>query len=195
VRVASRTTWIDAIWNDCCTGSLRIISNVDAIGKRAVSACFLRPGLRDATRKVALRESEQMMSTQTQRLRIFVVDDEHVIALTLAAILRNEGFDAESFNEPLAALQAARLSWPNLLLTDVVMPRMSGIELAIQVRRDCPDCKVLLFSGQASTLDLLSEARRDGHRFDLLSKPAHPDILLKAVKGLLMQTTPDIPSG
>jgi DNA-binding NtrC family response regulator len=151
--------------------------------------------LRDATRKVALRESEQIMSTQTQRLRIFVVDDEHVIALTLAAILRNEGFDAESFNEPLAALQAARLSWPNLLLTDVVMPRMSGIELAIQVRRDCPDCKVLLFSGQASTLDLLSEARRDGHRFDLLSKPAHPDILLKAVKGLLMQTTPDIPCG
>ena len=128
---------------------------------------------------------KEIMSVQTQGLRIFVVDDEHIIALTLATILRNEGFDTEFFSEPLAALQAARSSWPNLLLTDVVMPRMSGIELAIQVRRGCPDCKVLLFSGQASTLDLLSEARRDGHCFELLPKPAHPDVLLKAVKGLL----------
>jgi CheY-like chemotaxis protein len=163
------------------------------LGSEPFPACFLRPGLRDATQKVVLRESEQIMSIQTERLRIFVVDDEHVIALTLATILRNEGFDAEYFNEPLAALQAARSSWPNLLLTDVVMPRMSGIELAIQVRQDCPDCKVLLFSGQASTLDLLSEARRDGHCFDLLSKPAHPEVLLKAVKSLLTQATVQIP--
>jgi len=179
--------------NDCCTGSLRTSRIPMRLGSEPYRLASWRPDLRDATRKVALRESEQIMSTQTQRLRIFVVDDEHVIALTLAAILRNEGFDAESFNEPLAALQAARSSWPDLLLTDVVMPKMSGIELAIQVRRDCPSCKVLLFSGQASTSDLLSEARRDGHRFDLLPKPAHPDILLNAVKGLLMQTTPDIP--
>jgi CheY-like chemotaxis protein len=70
---------------------------------------------------------------------------------------------------------------PEMLITDVVLPGMSGIELAITIRRIFPDCKIILFSGQASTADLLAAARQDGHHFTLLNKPLHPQDLLTRV--------------
>jgi len=124
--------------------------------------------------------------SQTQKQpRVFVVDDEHVIASTLAMILRLQGgFHARAFTQPLEALEAARLDAPDLLISDVVMPLLSGIELAIQVREHCPDCKVLLFSGQAATADLLEVARATGYTFELLSKPVHPADLLASIQNL-----------
>src|ERR1700683_503092 len=101
---------------------------------------------------------------------VFVVDDEPVIAQTLYLILQRSGYAAKFFTNPKDALRAARTEAPDLLLTDVVMPELSGIDLAISVQKDCPNCKVLLFSGQADTVDLLSNARKRGHDFKLLPK-------------------------
>jgi DNA-binding NtrC family response regulator len=116
---------------------------------------------------------------------VFVVDDEPVIATTLATILRlNGGFRARSFIKPLEALEAIRVDAPDLLITDVVMPLLSGIELAIQVREICPECKVLLFSGQAATAHLLEAAGAEGHDFELLVKPVHPADLLAKIRSL-----------
>jgi CheY-like chemotaxis protein len=122
------------------------------------------------------------MSELHAQPRIFVVDDEFIIASTLATILQRNGFDAAWFTEPLKALQAARLNPPDLLLTDVVMPQISGVELAIQLRESCPDCRVLLFSGQAATANLLEAARANGHDFEVLTKPIHPTDLLRNIK-------------
>jgi len=114
--------------------------------------------------------------------RIFVVDDEMVIAATLAMILKTSGFDARSFTNPLEALTAADAAPPQLLITDVVMPEMLGTDLAIEVKRRCPDCKILLFSGQAATSDLLVKARSEGHEFNLLTKPIHPADMLREIR-------------
>jgi CheY-like chemotaxis protein len=86
---------------------------------------------------------------------------------------------------PLEALQAAHDKAPDLLISDVVMPVMSGIELAVQVRALCPDCKVLLFSGQAVTANLLDKARAEGHDFELLLKPVHPSDLLAKIRAVI----------
>jgi DNA-binding NtrC family response regulator len=115
---------------------------------------------------------------------VFVVDDEHVIASTLAAILTMNGYSATSFTSPLEALAAAQSRAPDLLITDVVMPCLSGVDLAIQIKNEYPECKVLLFSGQASTRDLLEDARRRGHDFQLLQKPIHPSEMLRSIKAL-----------
>jgi DNA-binding response OmpR family regulator len=112
------------------------------------------------------------------RPRVLVVDDESVIADTLAEILTRSGYAAESAYDGASALETALLKPPELLITDVVLPGMSGIELAIQMRRIFPDCKTLLFSGQASTSDMLASARQAGHHFTLLTKPVHPKDLL-----------------
>jgi DNA-binding response OmpR family regulator len=119
------------------------------------------------------------MSQDRKEPCIFVVDDEPILAKTLAMIFRSHGFQAHSFNLPIEALRTSRELPPDLLIADVVMPRLSGIDLAIQIREHCPNCKVILFSGQAETADFLAIAEASGHDFELLTKPVHPADLLK----------------
>jgi FixJ family two-component response regulator len=122
------------------------------------------------------------MPEQRKLPRVFVVDDEEVIATSLAIILRQLGFEAKPFTEPLDALKASASETPDLLISDVVMPSLSGIDLAIQLRERCPNCKVLLFSGQAATAGMLDDARANGHDFELLLKPVHPSDLLREIR-------------
>jgi len=118
----------------------------------------------------------------TSRPLVFVVDDESVIAMTLAVILQNNGFDARSFTNPVRALDAAESETPSLLISDVFMPEMMGTDLAIQMQEAHPTCKVLLFSGQSATSALLEKARAAGHNFTLLDKPIHPADLLREIR-------------
>ncbi len=113
--------------------------------------------------------------------RILVVDDEHVIADTLAVILRNSGYNVAVCYDAQSALRECDRHTPDLIVSDVVMPGMNGVDMAFLVRERHPACKVLLFSGQASCLDLLEQARRRGYDFDLLHKPVHPKDLLAKI--------------
>ena len=135
------------------------------------------------------------MSLSKGKLLVFVVDDEPIIASTVAMILESKGFDAKPFTNPIEALAAAWLHAPDLLISDVVMPQMSGVNLAIQVKGQCPDCKVLLFSGQAATADLLRGARALGHDFQLLLKPVHPTDLLEQIQTMIEVTPAIVPGG
>ena len=118
----------------------------------------------------------------TNRPFAFVVDDETLIASTLAAILNASGFEAKAFTDPLAALKAAEARCPDFLISDVMMPKLNGIDLGMQFKAIYPQCRILLFSGQAATSDLLSHARSKGHDFPLLAKPVHPTDLLAALE-------------
>src|ERR1700752_2035411 len=116
---------------------------------------------------------------------VLVVDDESVIADTLAEILSRSGYKGIAVYDGDSALETALLTPPEMLITDVVLPGITGIELAIKMRRIFPECKIILFSGQASTADLLASARADGHHFTLLNKPLHPqDLLARVSEGL-----------
>jgi DNA-binding NtrC family response regulator len=123
------------------------------------------------------------------QLRVFVVDDHDVIASSLAMILRFlGGFHATSFTNPLDALRASESESPDLLITDVIMPQLSGIDLAIQVLDRCRNCKVLLFSGHNVTAPLLKSAQESGYNFELLAKPVHPADLLIKIQRVLEDT-------
>jgi CheY-like chemotaxis protein len=115
---------------------------------------------------------------------VFVVDDEEMISSTLGLILRGRGYDARSFVDPVEALKASQSASPDLLLTDVMMPQMNGIDLAIQVTQLNPTSRVLLFSGQAATQDLLPRANSEGYHFNLLSKPVPPKTLIDKIREL-----------
>lgn len=114
--------------------------------------------------------------------RIFVVDDEKIIADSLSAILNKSGFDASAFYDAETALSACEIAKPECIISDVAMPGMNGIDLAMQIRERFPACTILLFSGQAATFDLLATARSRGHNFELLSKPVHPKDLLARMR-------------
>lgn len=127
-----------------------------------------------------------------RQLRVFVVDDHDVIASSLAMILRFQGgFHATSFTDAEAALRASEIEAPDLLITDVVMPRMSGIDLAIQVLAHCGKCKVLLFSGHFVSSAMLDTARSRGYNFEFLTKPVHPADLLSRIERVLEAGAPD----
>jgi DNA-binding NtrC family response regulator len=132
------------------------------------------------------------MRKRTYVPRVFVVDDEHVISSTLAAILKLHGYSARAFTSPLEALAAARSEAPDLLISDVTMPGLLGIDLAIQMKIQYPKCKILLFSGHAATRDLLEQARNQGHDFQLVEKPVHPCTVLSRI-GALADPIPVLP--
>jgi DNA-binding NtrC family response regulator len=115
---------------------------------------------------------------------VFVVDDEPIIRDTLAAILNHEGYEAIPFGDGAMALSAADVRSPDLLITDVLMPDMNGVDLAIHFENLYPECKVLLLSSAAATLDLLADACLRGYDFELLAKPLQPVELLEKLQAL-----------
>lgn len=112
---------------------------------------------------------------------VIVVDDEQTIADTLGMILSNSGYRVRVAYDGTSALAIAREERPRLVITDVVMPGMTGIELALALDALVPETRVLLFSGQAATVDLLAKAREQGRDFAILSKPIHPTDMLRRV--------------
>ncbi|MEG9437290.1 response regulator [Edaphobacter sp. HDX4] len=121
------------------------------------------------------------MST-TPKPRVLVADDEQVIANTLAIILNQSGFEARAVFSGEKAVEILDTFQPDMLISDVIMTGMTGIEAAIVTRQRLPNCKILLFSGQAATADLLEKARVQGHEFEILAKPVHPTDLLAKLR-------------
>lgn len=128
--------------------------------------------------------------TTPYRPTVLVVDDESVIAETVAAILSRSGYATMTAYDGEEAMEIALLTPPELLITDVSLPGMNGIELATTMRRVFPDCRILLFSGHLATEELLlAHTQRTGHTFTLLSKPLHSRELLAWVSGNLKEAS------
>jgi CheY-like chemotaxis protein len=122
-------------------------------------------------------------SSSSSKPRVLVADDEQVIANTLVIILNQAGFEARAVYSGEKAIESLEEFKPDMLISDVIMTGMTGIEAAIEVRNRLPKCKILLFSGQAATADLLERARAQGHEFEILAKPVHPTDLLAKLRG------------
>jgi DNA-binding response OmpR family regulator len=116
---------------------------------------------------------------------VLIVDDETVIADALAEILTKEGYKAFAAYDGVDAIDIALANPPDLLLTDVVMAGTNGIDLAVSIRNLFPDCKILLFSGQAVTRNLMAAAPAIAKEFRLLLKPIYPADLLRHIRTAL----------
>ncbi len=112
-----------------------------------------------------------------------MVDDEKMVADSTVLVFRREGHEATAAYSAEQALATIPSYRPDLLLADVKMDGMNGIELAIQLCSEMPNCVTLLISGQADTANLLEEARGRGFEFEILAKPvAPPELVSKAVE-------------
>jgi DNA-binding response OmpR family regulator len=116
---------------------------------------------------------------------VLVVDDEPLVASTLAAIFEKHGFRALTAYDGNSALELARTARPKVLLSEVSMPGIDGVALAIAMARLVPECKVLLLSGKDGAAERVWSARAAKHEFDFLAKPAHPQVILKHVFTML----------
>jgi len=113
------------------------------------------------------------------QLRVLVVDDDEVIASTTSLILNASGFESVAAFSGEQALVFAHSEPFHLLLTDVVMEPMNGIELAFAFLAIQPAAKVLLITGTPAAAQLVLDALQRGRDFLVLQKPVHPRDLIE----------------
>jgi DNA-binding response OmpR family regulator len=106
--------------------------------------------------------------------KVLVADDERVIADTLAMILNQSGFEARAVYTGEKAVELASVFKPDMMICDVIMADLNGIDTAIRIREMLPRTKILLFS---------EKARAQGYEFEILAKPVHPQDLLSKLRG------------
>jgi DNA-binding response OmpR family regulator len=118
-------------------------------------------------------------SRDVQRPIILIVDDEVNVADTLSLIMAKNGFAVFTAYDPESAIEMANLVPPDVLLSEIVFARTTGLNLARAVRSIAPACKILFLtrSGAAAGL-LLDEAREIGLDFLEMTKPLAPIELL-----------------
>jgi CheY-like chemotaxis protein len=116
------------------------------------------------------------------RRKVLVVDDERLVADTITEILNKNGFEAVAVYSAEAAIPLAGELEPDILLTDVLMPNVNGVQLAVALTQARPLLQVILFSGQTGISDIIQNAREAGYTFDLLPKPIHPQELLRKLQ-------------
>lgn len=119
------------------------------------------------------------------RPKVLITDDERVIADTLVVILTHSGFEARAAYSSAQALDVAVVFRPDVLVSDVIMDEMSGIESAVRIKAMLPDIRVFLLSGQTATPELLEKANADRYGFEVLIKPVHPRDLISRLRECL----------
>src|SRR5437868_11836989 len=109
--------------------------------------------------------------------RVLVVDDDHLVADTLALIFERNGFIAKAVYSADEALECSRFFAPNLLLCDVTMPARDGLSLVEDITRELPSCRILVLTGFYSNLksvreqaQKLSRPRSEEHTSELQSR-------------------------
>jgi DNA-binding NtrC family response regulator len=113
--------------------------------------------------------------------RIIVIDDQRLIANTLAQILNQNGYDAAPVYSGEEALEQVNRTEPDVVLSDVRMHKLDGIQTALRIRILHPNCRVILFS--ASAISDEEQARIDDCGFEFLGRPLHPKDVLHHLSG------------
>lgn len=125
---------------------------------------------------------------RTHLYKILVVDDDARIANTTAAVLGFAGYECRALHSGAAAIEVASEFVPDLVLSDVMMPDVNGVQVCMRIREQLPCCSILLFSGDVCQARLLMEQAEVN--FTLLPKPIAPADLFRQIEFLLRQRPP-----
>ena len=118
--------------------------------------------------------------------RILIVDDEPDLLQLLGLRLRAEGYEVDSADSAQEALRAMARKTPRLVLTDLRMPGMQGIELLGEIQRQHPGLPVILLTAHGTIAEAVTATQRGA--FDFLTKPVDKDALVRLVRRALALT-------
>ncbi len=104
--------------------------------------------------------------------RVAVIDDEHIIADTLAEILKLHEYEAKAYYDGESALADAREFAPHVVLSDIRMQKIDGVETALRFRESQPECRIILFTASPLSSEVYERICRQG--FEFLERPLHP---------------------
>jgi len=117
--------------------------------------------------------------------RLLIAEDDKAVRAFVTRALRQEGHDIMAVNDGLAALEALAKGGYALLLSDIVMPRLDGIALALKVASDHPDLPILLMTGYAAERQRAHDL--DVMIHDVITKPFTLDQIRNATSRSLCQ--------
>jgi DNA-binding NtrC family response regulator len=116
---------------------------------------------------------------------VLLLDDEPIVGNRLHGRLEKMGCRVEVFQEPLLALERVKEHCFDVVVTDIMMDKVNGIQVLEQVRKACAKTKVIIITGFATT-DLAREAMEKG-AFDMIAKPFRPGDLRAMVQRALQE--------
>ena len=166
------------------------------------------------TQPAALPAGKKQATTGPFKRRILIADDDEALLVTIAALLDEQGYDVRTARDGFEALAALRIGLPDVLISDLRMPNMSGFELLAVVRKRFPSIGVIAFSseftpavepaiiadayvqkGVNSGFELMEAVRELLTRVPLRSQPAKPDTapawIPRSTNGYVVLTCPD----
>ena len=127
----------------------------------------------------------QPVVTMPGGARILVLEDAELVRKTLILVLERHGYLVRGFATAKEALEDVPEFLPQVLICDINLPDMNGIQAALAFGQTAPECRVLLLSGDTSSGELLADAASRGYHFDVLPKPTAPSELLAHIEQLI----------
>jgi DNA-binding NtrC family response regulator len=119
------------------------------------------------------------MTSHAGKHKVLVIDDDRIVADTLAEILRLHGFAPVALYSGEEALELVDRFRPDIVLSDICMNQVNGIEAAVRIRELHPECRVILFTASSLTAETRQTIQDLG--FELLLRPLHPQNVLKTL--------------
>jgi response regulator RpfG family c-di-GMP phosphodiesterase len=132
----------------------------------------------------ARRRSQQDLPAE-KKIKVMIVDDDSSIADTSARLLGMFGYECYAVYNPADAIACAESFTPDVVLSDVIMEGMNGVELCEEIRHMLPECRILLLSGHVPTAHtLMQDSAKRGYNFELVAKPVRPEELVAKIGNL-----------
>lgn len=118
-----------------------------------------------------------------EKKRILVIDDESIVRISCKKILSPEGFDVELASDGYEAIELIKKQTYDIIITDLKMPKMDGLEVLEWIKKNSPSSKVIVITG-FSTPEIAEKAIATGAT-RYLEKPFTPETLLSAVQSVI----------
>jgi DNA-binding response OmpR family regulator len=126
---------------------------------------------------------------KTKTKKILLVDDEPDVTYTIKNILEDSGFKADSFNDPILALNNYKVNFYDLVLLDIKMPTMDGFELYLKIREKDPKVKICFLTVIAAFNEEFRKIRlalgKTINEDYFIQKPVEMEDLLKKLTSIM----------
>jgi UDP-3-O-[3-hydroxymyristoyl] N-acetylglucosamine deacetylase len=124
-------------------------------------------------------EKQNLSKGELMEKKILIVDDEERVVQSIAGVLEDEGFRVAKAKSGEEAIKVFQQEEPDVILLDIWMPGMDGIEVLKRIKGIAPDCQVIMISGHATISTAMASVKLGA--FDFIEKPLSLDVLLQTI--------------